>query len=294
MTSRGNFAQLLAPGIMHVMFEQLKEWPEEYSKFLKVETSDSAYDEEQQMAGLGLARLKREGEPITYDDPIQGGSKRFIHEAYALGWQVTKEMKDDEQYGLMKKIPGELTKSCRQTWEQVAANVLNLGASTVTGIDGATFFNTAHPLLGGGSYSNRLSPDADLSITALQDLLLLGEYMVNERGLRMQLGYTDLWIPPDLQFLAEQIFGSAQEPFTGENQNNVMKGRLNWHILHFLTDTNNYFLSTKGQNEAKFKWRVKPTVDSQDDFETKGTKHSIYFRVSAGVSEWRGWAASMP
>lgn len=293
-TTRGSFAQLLAPGLMEVMFEWLKEHPEEYSQFLKVETSDSAYDEDQIYAGLGLARKKLEGEPITYDDPIQGGSKRYIHDAYALGWQVTKEMIDDDKYALMKQVPGELMKSCRQTWEQVAANVLNLGFTTITTADGGTLFNTAHALLGGGTYSNRLSPDADFGITSLQDVLILYEYMVNERGLKSRLSPDKLFIPPDLQFIVGEVLQSSMKPFTGNNEINVLQGRLEPSVLHFLTSTKAWFVSSNEANRLKFKWRSKPVVDSTDDFDTKGTKHSIYFRISAGATDWRGWVGSNP
>lgn len=294
-TQRGQFAQLLAPGLMEVMFEWLSEHPEEYSQFLQVETSDSAFEEDQIYAGLGLARKKPEGEPITYDDPIQGGSKRYIHEAYALGWQVTKEMIDDDKYALMKQVPGELMQSCRQTWEQVGANVLNLGFTTITTANGATLFNTAQPLLGGSTYSNRLSPDADLSVTALQDVLVNFEYMVNERGLKRRLEPKSLWIPPDLQFLAGEILQSAYKPGTGNNDINTVQGRLSPSVLHFLTSTKAWFVSADGEsNRLKFKWRAKPVVDSTDDFDTKGTKHSIYFRISAGATDWRGWVGSTP
>ncbi len=74
-TIRGNFSQLLAPGLNDVMFEWLKEHPEEYSQFLKVGTSKRAYEQDQIIAGLGLARIKPEQENITYDDPEQGGSR---------------------------------------------------------------------------------------------------------------------------------------------------------------------------------------------------------------------------
>ena len=292
-TQRGQMAQLLAAGLQEVMFEWLKEHPEEYSQFLKVETSDSAYDEDQIFAGLGLARKKPEGTPITYDDPIQGGSKRYIHDSYALGWQVTKEMLDDDKYALMKQIPGELMKSCRQAWEQVGANVLNLGFSTVTTADGATVFNAAHPMLGGGTYSNLVAED--MGVTALQDILILFEYMVNERGLKMRLEPADLWIPPDLQFTTGEILQSAYKPYTGSNEINVMQGRLTPAVLHFVTSTTAWFVSSGDEaNRLKFKWRAKPVTDATDDFETKGTKHSIYFRISAGATDWRGWVGSNP
>ena len=294
MTNRGNFAQLIGPAMLHIIFEQLKEFMEEYSQFLVVEDSQRAYEEFQILAGLGRVRKKLEGEALTYDDPIQGGSKRIIHEAYALGWQITREMIDDDEYGVMKRMAKELGKSIRQTVEQVGANVLNLSTSTITSADGVSAINTTHPLLGGGSYSNRLSPDADISITAFQELLLLFENMVNERGLKMSLSPDKLWIPPDLQFIAGQVLQSRLEPFTGENQVNTMQGRFEPCVLHFLTSTSRWFVSTKGQNEARFYWRVAPEFDSQDDFNTKGTQHSCYLRVGAGMPEWRGWAASSP
>src|SRR5579863_3520618 len=149
-SQRGQFGQLLAPGLNEVMFEWLKEHPEEYASYMAVGTSDQAYEEDQIIAGLGLARQKQEGEQITYDDPIQGGSKRYIHNSFALGWQATREMVDDERYDIMTKIPGELMKSCRQLWEQQSANTLVGGFTTTTTADGLPLFSTAHPLLGGG------------------------------------------------------------------------------------------------------------------------------------------------
>lgn len=295
MTNRGQFAQLLAPGLMEVMFEWLKEHPEEYSQFLKVETSTSAYDEDQVIGGLGLAKKKLEGEQLVYDDPIQGGSKRYLHDTYALGWQVTQEMREDDRYDIIQQVPGELMKSCRQTWETIGGNVLNLGFTTVTTANGVSLFNTAQPLLGGGTVANRLSPDQDFGVTSLQDILILFENMVNERGLKMRLEPKYLWGPPELQFVFAEVLQSNFKPYVGNNEINAVQGRLEPAVLHFLTDTNAWFVSCGSEtNFAKFKWKRKPSVDSADDFETKGSKHSIDFRVSAGATHWHGWAGSNP
>lgn len=293
-TTRGAFAQLIAPGLMDIAFERLQQFPEEYSQFMEVSTSDSAYDEEQMMAGLGLARLKPEGEGITYDDPIQGGTKRWVHDVYALGWQITMEMIRDEKYGIMKKMPGELMKSCRQRWEQLGANALNLAFTTTTSVDGVALISASHVLLGGGTYSNRLSPDADVSETSIQDILILYENMVNERGLKVQISPDKWWGPPELQFIISKVMQSTFQPGTGNNDINTVQGRLQPSILHFLTSTTAWFVSSSDNNDLKFKWRSKPVMDSADDFETKGTKHSIMFAASTGALDWRGWAGSTP
>lgn len=292
---RGSFAQLLAPGLREIMFEWLAEHPEEYSQFLNVETMDGAYDEEQVMAGLGIARQKLEGTNITYDDPIQGGSKRYISDSYALGWQITREMLADDRYNLMKKVPGELIKSCRQLWEQLGANVLNGAFGTTTVVDGLALCHTAHPLLGGGTYPNRLSPDADISLTSMQDILIQFENMVNERGLRAKLVPESILFPANLQFIAGEILQSQFKPFTGNNEVNVMQGRLTPVVLHFLTAANAWFVTTtNSEHTMKFKWREKITSDTWDDPESKGVKHSVYFRCIAGATHWNGVAGSNP
>lgn len=294
-STRGQFGQLLAPGLDEVMFEYLKEHPEEYAQYMKVSTTDQAYDEDQILAGLGLARKKPEGEQITYDDPIQGGSKRYISDPFALGWQVTREMIDDERYDIMAQIPGELIKGCRQLWEQQSANTLSGGFTTTTVADGLPLFSVQHPLLGGGTYQNRLSPDVDISQTAIQDALVLFENMVNDRGLRMRVEPNDIWFNPNLQFIAAEVLQSQFKPGTGNNEINSVQGRLRPHVLHFLAALNQWFVSnTADVNYLKFKWRTKPQSEMTDDFETKGVKHSIYFRFATGATDWRGWVGSNP
>ena len=294
-TSRGQFGQLLAPGLNEVMFEWLKEHPEEYSQFMKVSTSDAAYEEDQIIAGLGLARKKPEGEQITYDDPIQGGSKRYIHDSYALGWQATREMIGDEKYDIMTQIPGELMKGSRQLWEQAGANALVGGFTTTLTADANPLFSVSHPLLGGGVYQNRLSPDSDISVTSLQDALTLFENTVNDRGLRMRMEPNDIWFNPNLQFIVAQTLQSQFLPGTGNNDINPIQGRLRPHVLHFVTALNQWYISnTSDVNYLKFIWRTQPQVQTTDDFETLGVKHRIYFRFSTGATDWRGWVGSNP
>lgn len=289
-TTRGQFAQLLAPGLQSILFEWLEEHPEEYSQFMDVSTSENAYDEDQVIGGLGLARQKLEGDQIGYDDPIQGGTKRYLHTTFGLGWQVTMEMLQDDRYDIMQKVPPELMKSCRQLWEQQAALTLQNGYSTTTSANGVSLFNTAQPLLGGGTYSNRLATLSDLSVTSLQDIIIAYENTVNERGLRMMLSPDNLWIPPELQFVAEEILQSQFKPYTGNNEINPVQGRLSPSVLHFLQSNTFWAVSSNDTNYLKFKWRMKPVTESIDDFETKGTKHSIVFRISTGCTDWRGWA----
>jgi Mu-like prophage major head subunit gpT len=291
--SRGAFAQLLAPGLYAVIYEDLQMHAEEYSQIFNVYPSTRAYEEDQLVAGLGAVPKKPEGEAIKMDEPVQGGSIRYTHEAFGLGFQVTREMWDDDQYGIMRRVSQDFAGGIRQTVEAAAANVLNNGFTTTKTVDGETLFNTAHPLLGGGTYSNRSATDIAFSVSGLQELILLFEKMVNERGLLKRMIPENVWIPVDLQFVAGEILHSSYKPYTGNNEVNVMQGRLSPMVNHYFTSKSAYFVSSaKSGHTLKFYWRTQPQFESQDDFNTKGAAFSVYFRNSQGCTYWHGLAAS--
>jgi hypothetical protein len=292
-STRGAFAQLLAQGLFSVIYDQLQSHPEEYSQIYNIYSSSQAYEEDQIVAGLGAIPLKPEGEPIALDEPIQGGSLRYTHLSYGMGFQVTREMWDDDKYGIMKKVSTDFAGSIRQTVEAAAADKLNNVTGTTTGIDGETIAMTAHPLLGGGTYSNRSATDIALSISGLQEIIILFEQMTNERGLLRRLVPETLLISTSQQFVAGEILHSQYKPYTGHNEVNVMQGRLAPMVNHYLSSTTAWHVfAAKSEHSWKFFWRSQPTFDSQDDFFTKGASFSTFFRFCCGVTYWQGYAYS--
>lgn len=293
-TTRGQFSQLLAVGLHDIIHDDLDKQAEEYSQIFNVSPTTRAYEEEVLMAGLGSVPSKPEGEVIKMDDPIQGGSFRITPQSYALGFQVTREMYSDDQYGKIKRVAGDFSDSIKQTVEATAANVLNQAFTATTGtitIDGATLYNTAHPLLGGGSYSNRAATDISLSVSGLQEIVLLFEKMVNERGLIKRSIPTKLVIPSDLQYVAGEILNSAYKPNSGSNDVNVMQGRLEPSINHYLSSRTAWYVFGE-KHFLQFFWREQPALDNIDDFFTKGLNFSTFFRFGVGAWYWHGTAGS--
>src|SRR5258708_4656018 len=128
--------------------------PEEYSQLFNIYPSEQQYEEDQLVAGLGAVPTKPEGTATALDEPIQGGSIRFTHVSYGLEFQVTREMWDDDKYGIMRRVSQDFAGSIRQTVESTFASVLINGFTTTKTIDGAVLFQNVagggHPLLGGG------------------------------------------------------------------------------------------------------------------------------------------------
>lgn len=295
--TRGQFAQLLAPGLMSVIYEDLEMHPEEYSQLFNVHPTTRAYEEEQLIAGLGAVPSKPEGEQIKMDNPIQGGSYRYTSSSFGLAFQVTREMWDDDQYGIMKKVSQDFAGSIRQTIEVNAAGVLNNSFSTATvptkTIDGVSLINTAHPLLGGGTYSNQSATNVAFSVSGIQEMILIFEKTPNERGLLKRQIPEEIWGATDLQFKMQEILHSSYKPYSGTNEVNSVQGRLVPKVNHYFSSTTAWWVtSKKSSHTLKFFWRTQPEFDRWDDNNTKGANFSCFFRQTQGVTYWHGIAGS--
>lgn len=313
---RGNFAQLMAPGL-HGTFAhwlQLKQRKEEYSHIFNIETSDKAFEDEVEFSGLGPMVTKPEGESVIYQDAIQGGTKRYIHSVYALGVRTSWELFDDDQYGLIMQVPKALARSAHFTREIQAWNVFNLGFTTITTSDGVSLFNNQHPLLGGtqatniapgsagvisaaGTYPNRPATDVDISHTAVQLAINQFERLPDSQGLPIQLKPRYAVIPPELKWIAREIFGSPHKPYTADNEiNSILNEDLMYFISHYLTSASAWFLVCEKESHAlKFLDRKPLDEDFSDDFDTRSIKQISFMRFSTGATTWLGtWGSNGP
>jgi hypothetical protein len=290
----GAFSHLLAPGLRKVWLDELKQWPEEYSKLLNIQTSKRAYEEELMMAGLGRWDEKPEGHATVYDDPIMGNKKRFTHASFSLGFRVSREMWSDDLYGVMKKMSGQLAMAGKQTVEVEASNVFNEAFSTtrpnLLGADGLALCSTAHPLIIGGTYANRPAADVDFGITPLRAMLENREALVDERGLPAMLGSKTVLIGPANQWAAKEILRSQQAAYTTDNEINAFRDlELEFFVYHYGDDADAWFLlAPKGKHGLNFIWREKPTFENSDDFDTGDAKFKGFMRFSYGHTDWRG------
>jgi hypothetical protein len=110
---------------------------------------------------------------------------RYQHVVYALGFIITREIMEDDQYDIVgqRKAQG-LAFSMRQTKEIVAANVYNRAFNTsYTFGDGKAMVVSDHPNIAGGTSSNVIATAADLSEAALEQACIDIAGFTNDRGL---------------------------------------------------------------------------------------------------------------
>lgn len=295
----GSHPQLLWPGIHAIWGQVYNEHAKEYVNLYDVDDTDRAYEMDLQLTGFGLASVKAEGQPATYDAEIQGYFTRYIPIAYSLGYIVTYEELQDNLYEevAMRRAKANAF-SMNQTIENAGAAIYNNGFNNnyfTTG-DGQPLFSATHTTTTGGTFSNVLNPPADLTEASLEDMCIQIMGAVNDRGLLINIMPEMLIVPRQEWFNANRILKSVLQSGTGNNDINVLhatnafpKGVV---MNHYLTAPHAWFVRTNVPGGMKMFWRERPNFAQDNDFDTKNAKALSYMRLAFGATDPRGIFAS--
>ena len=287
-----SFAKLLWPGLNSIYGKEYADYPVEWDKLFEKNSSDRAYEEDLGLSSFGLAAVKNEGAPIQYDTERQGFTSRYNHVVYALGFIVTREIFEDDQYGKVGAQKAKaLARSMRQTKEIVGANIYNRAFdSTYKGGDGVELISASHPNVAGGVFSNKIATAADLSEAALEQAVIDIAGFRDDRGLLIAARPEQLIIPYQQTFEAKRILGADGRVGTDLNDPNVLKDMglfSNVTINHYLTDADAWFIRTNVKDGIKYFERRGDAFEMDNDFDTENAKFKATARYSFGWSDPR-------
>lgn len=289
----GSFSKALWPGVNAWYGKAYDEYPVEYTELFEKHSSSRAWEEDVGTSGLGLAVQKGEGAPITYDSERQAFVTRYQHAVFALGFVITREMMEDDQYDIVGKRKAEgLAFSMRQTKEIIGANVYNRAFSgSYTGGDGVAMISASHPNVAGGTWSNKISTDADLSEAALEQACIDIAGFTNDRGLLIAVRPESLIIPRQQIFEAKRILATEGRVGTDLNDLNAIKtmGVIPKIVTnHYLTDPDAWFIRTNVKHGLKYFERRADSFEMDNDFDTENAKFKATARYSFGWTDPRG------
>lgn len=290
----GSFSKALWPGVNAWYGKAYDEFPVEWTDLFDKYTSRKGFEEDVGVTSFGLNQVKPEGQGIAYSTEQQGFITRYTHIVYALGFIITKEMFDDDQYDVVAERRARgLAFSARQTKETVGANVYNRAFNTsFVGGDGVCMINSAHPNVSGGTWSNTLSAAANLSEAALEQACINIAKYTNDAGLRIQVMPKSLIIPPDLQFEAERIMKSQYRIGTSNNDISALVSMGKFpegiKVNHYLTSTKAWFLRTNSPDGMKYFEREGDSFAEDNDWDTGNAKFKTQSRYSFGWTDPRG------
>ena len=289
--SRAQLLKELLPGLNALFGLEYARYGEEHKEIYETETSERSFEEETKLSGFNAAPVKNEGQAIAYDNAQEAWTARYNHETIALGFSVTEEAIEDNLYdSLSKRYTKALARAMAYTKQVKAASVINNGFnSAYAGGDGVSLFNTAHPLVSGGTNSNTFAVQADLNETSLEAAVIQIAGWTDERGLLIAAKPRKLIVPPALMFVAKRLLDTELRVGTTDNDINALKAMGSipegYKINHFLTDPNAWFLLTDVPNGLKHFVRT-PLQNSMDgDFDTGNVRYKSRERYSFGWSD---------
>jgi hypothetical protein len=291
--SRAQLLKELLPGLNALFGMEYAKYGEEHAEIYETESSERSFEEETKLSGFSAAPVKNEGAAIEYDNAQEAWTARYTHETVAMGFSITEEAIEDNLYdSLSARYTKALARAMAYTKQVKAAAILNqafTGAGNPTYGDGKVLCATDHPLVSGGSNSNRPAVAADLNETSLEAAVIQIAGWTDERGLLIAAKPRKLVIPPNLQFVATRLLDTEGRVGTADNDINAIRNNGSipegYTVNHYLTDTDAWFLMTDVPNGLKHFVRTPMSTSMDADFDTGNSRYKARERYSFGVSD---------
>lgn len=288
--NKTNFGDILEPGFRQIFDDNYKETERVFTQIFQMNNSTKQDERDSSSSGFGLLDVKPAGQPIKYEDPVQGYDVLYTHVTYAKGYKIDKELYDDDQYSVMNKKPKALGRAARRTEETQAANVFNNAFSTTQlGGDQKPLVSTAHPRSdGGNSQSNASSTSLPLTATNYGVAKLAMRKQLDEKGMKIEVSPRTIVVPLELEDTANIIFNSKLRSGTADNDMNPYMNDVKVLPWIYLSSQTAWFLLDSDQHQINWFWREKMSFEQDKTFETDQALFKVRERFSKGFSDWRG------
>jgi hypothetical protein len=266
--------------------------------FTRKDPNSKGFYESVTLAGMGEAARKGEGAAIQYDTVDQESYTRWAIHTYVKAARLTMESIEDNVYqDLLPMYAKEIAKSLVYTKDEKRAEILNNAfTSGEVGPDGKVLCATDHPLQGGGTSSNRLATDADLSEDAVEQMVILIDGFLNSDGLKSMYNSKLLVVPTQLKYEACRI-SKAKDWQTNTAERNInalnYRGDIEDYVVwKRLSDSDAWFVTTDCDDSLIEVSRKGLQRQEHNDPYTFDLIISIYERYRMLFNDWRGIAGT--
>lgn len=287
--------ELLEADQKDIFYKRIDMIQELFSQLFQRRPSTKAYEDGLRIGALGTFQEKPEGTPIAFDDPVQGTRIRTIHAVYALGYRISKEMRDDDQHGIVNQLPEDLADSAKDHMERIAWDVINDGYTGTrhTGLENEVLFSATHSLIKtGGTASNILAPPIALSQSGLEAVMNLADTTTSDEGRFQNLMMDILLIHPNLQHTANILLQTERKPNSANNDINTVSSSMNGLRplkVPYLSSTTRWSVhASPGSNSLMwFDRNMLERPPMAIDSDTLDAKFYATYRAHATFREWR-------
>jgi len=171
---------------------------------------------------------------VNYDEPKLGYQKEYRPGKYSNGLQVDADTYEDEEYDSIKGDVTELLESIDDTLQYEAALTFNNAfSSSYTGPDSVSLCNSAHHIIAGDDAQSNTGT-LDMSVGNVDKTITYGNQWNNDRGNQMCIQLNMIVSGNYWRETGKKIVGSELEPFSANNDKNVIKQLLDGDTLKYL------------------------------------------------------------
>lgn len=287
------FSSLYDKSYDKIFFDEYKRKPEFFSRIGNVMTHNEHSIKKGSLAPFIRIEEKDQGDVINYIRPEEAFNKELTFRVFASGFQVTEEMREDDEHGIMgARMSAELGKALAYTREVEFADLFNDAFSASgdrTGWDDLTLCNDSHTVTATGGTIDNQSTSA-LSLTTLEAAIQHFRDLTNDAGHPIMLVPKVLLIPSALEWQAKELLLSPLKPYTTDNEINPIEDEgISYLVYPYLTSSTAwYLLAAPGDHDLNFIWRASPYFKESEDFDSGNKKHKVRARFQVGFFDWRG------
>lgn len=232
------------------------QFPKQYTSFMRVEDTTKAFLKKSYMGGLGMPIPNRDGEPIPFQEPVKGPVSYFSPVNYRLGYQIEKQIIEQEEWGLLASRPRTMLYGSVVLMDMAGANLFNNGF-TVQSYDFKVVGDIDQPLFSinhlredsNATWANLINMNLPITVESLFQAIVSLLYNMNDsRGLPISYsGDIYLYVPtmnPILWQQAIEVTASVMNPNTADNKTNAVMKQFKIHVvpLRFLTNPDHWFI----------------------------------------------------
>jgi len=293
----GSFGDLLDKSITKLFYNELDQLSDRISEFYQMDTSKDSFEK---WSGIGeLGDFSEFNGAVNYQSQAQGYDVTAEHRAFVNGFQVTRQMYDDDRHGIWERKSPALANSYNRTRQGHGARVFNFAFNVdtffYTNTEAVSLCSDNHTTNSGASTSTGF----DNYVTSAFSATAISALRTQMRGFRGDVANKisvmpdKLLYPIELADRADEILKSQKDPASANNTYNPQgNGRWSGTDWEFLTDTNNWFMLDSKNAKQWLVWfdRIPLEFGKAEEFDSFVAKWRAYCRYSYMWLNWR-WIA---
>ena len=295
MTS-SQFPRLLDKRLREVSERAFKELSEgKIEQLYRMLSTESAFEEFYEIGALpDIPEFNGE---LQFLSVTPGYYTKVEPKEFAGGVLFERKLLDDKKYNVVDNRAAMLAEAAARVREKYGVRPFAYAFSSAydfqTSEEAVSLCSTAHTTKAGVSTATGFSNSGTsaLSKTSVAATRLLMRKFKNDIGERISIEPDTLLVPDSLYDTAMEIVGTPAGYDTAALDKNMQAGR--YKVIPYLRlddySTKNWFMLDSRLMKRFLLWldRIKPEVNNQIDFNTYQVKHSIYFRIGNGFTNWR-------